>query len=112
MLQDAGVDAELVHIGDNNDDHREVVRFGATHVVIEALWVVPDKFDELAQACPGVHFTLRNHSETPFLTGGGDRLRLDAPLSRPPNVAMSCNAPGCRARPLPGAHQAPELERA
>ena len=82
-----------MHVGDNNDIHRKVVRFGATRVVIEAFWVVPEKFDELAQACPGVHFIVRIHSETRFLAGEGIGFDWTLRYVDRANVAMSCNAP-------------------
>src|ERR1700758_2199491 len=63
MLEDHGYEAKLVHVPDNNAIHREIVAFGADHVIIEAFWVVPQKFEELARVCPNVKFTIRNHSE-------------------------------------------------
>lgn len=93
MLQDAGVEAEIVHVVDNNAIHREVVAFGATDVVIEAFWVVPEKFDELARACPGVRFIVRNHSEAPFLASEGIGFDWSLKYAERPNVAISCNAP-------------------
>lgn len=39
-----GIDAGIVEVTDNNDIDREVTQFKADIVVIEALWVVPEKF--------------------------------------------------------------------
>lgn len=93
MLQDAGVEADLVHVVDNNAIHREVVRFEATLVIVEAFWVVPEKFDELARACPGVQFVVRNHSEAPFLASEGIGFDWTLKYADRDNVAISCNAP-------------------
>ncbi len=93
MLQDAGVAAHLVHVADNNAIHREIVAFRADVVVIEAFWVVPDKFDELARACPNVRFVVRNHSEAPFLANEGIGFDWTLAYTERPNVSISCNAP-------------------
>ena len=47
MLIDEGVESKLVVVIDNNDIDREVTSYKPTHVIIEALWVVPEKFDIL-----------------------------------------------------------------
>jgi glycosyltransferase involved in cell wall biosynthesis len=71
MLKEAGVEAELAFVVDNNCIHREVVRCKPTHVVIEALWVVPEKFEVLRQLCPGIKWIVRGHSAIPFMANEG-----------------------------------------
>lgn len=71
MLKEEGIEAELVFVVDNNCIHREVVRYKPTHAVIEALWVVPEKFEVLRPLCPGVQWIIRGHSEVPFLANEG-----------------------------------------
>lgn len=71
MLQSHGVPAEYVQVVDNNDIDREVTKFQPTHVVIEALWVVPEKFEVLSQLHPTVRWIVRIHSALPFLSGEG-----------------------------------------
>jgi hypothetical protein len=93
MLEQAGVPVELVHVPDNNKIHRALYDFKADVVVIEAFWVVPDKFDELTRVCPNVKFVIRNHSETPFLANEGIAFDWMLKYVRKPNVIMSCNAP-------------------
>jgi hypothetical protein len=71
MLNDAGVEAALVEAIDNNSIDRLVSEYRPDTVVIEALWVVPDKFDVLKNLHPGVHWIVRLHSDIPFLAGEG-----------------------------------------
>lgn len=66
-----GVEAKATEVTDNNDIDREVDQYQPTHVVIEALWVVPSKFGELLALHPGVKWIVRIHSNTPFLSGEG-----------------------------------------
>lgn len=67
MLQDAGIEAKLVQVLDNNEIHREVRRYKPTVVVIEALWVVPEKFSILIPLNPDIRWIVRCHSELPFI---------------------------------------------
>jgi glycosyltransferase involved in cell wall biosynthesis len=70
-LISAGFTAKLVEVTDNNDIDREVTIFGPTHCIIEALWVVPEKFDVLRPLHPDVIWCVRNHSEVPFMAVDG-----------------------------------------
>jgi glycosyltransferase involved in cell wall biosynthesis len=71
MLNDNGIPSKVVVVTDNNDIDREVARFKPTHVFVEALWVVPVKFDELKRLHPGVKWVVRIHSQIPFLAEEG-----------------------------------------
>jgi hypothetical protein len=62
-----GVHAKIVEVNDNNDIDREVTAFKANIVVIEALWVVPSKFNELKPLHPKVKWFVHLHSHIPFL---------------------------------------------
>jgi hypothetical protein len=53
-LHKMGVEAKLVEVLDNNSIDREVSQYKPTHVFIEALWVVPEKFDVLIPLHPHV----------------------------------------------------------
>lgn len=66
-LLNAGVSAHIVEVNDNNDIDREIVKFRPELVVIEALWVVPDKFPILQSLHPKVKFFIHLHSDMPFL---------------------------------------------
>ena len=45
MLNKNGIESNLVEVQDNNCIDREVSKYRPTHVIIEALWVVPSKFE-------------------------------------------------------------------
>lgn len=92
MLVANGFESKLVHVQDNNAIHKEIVEYGATHVVVEAFWVVPEKFDELYRAVPNVKFIIRNHSECPFLANEGIAFDWMMKYLEKPNVIMSCNS--------------------
>jgi hypothetical protein len=92
MLNDSGLETKIVHVPDNNAIHREIVAFGADHVIIEAFWVVPEKFAELYAVCPNVKFTIRNHSETPFLANEGIAFDWALRYVTYDNVYFSCNS--------------------
>jgi hypothetical protein len=63
--------AEIVEVNDNNDIDREVTRFKPDIVLIEALWVVPEKISILQKLHPNVQWVVRLHSDTPFLANEG-----------------------------------------
>ena len=67
MLAEAGVAVKFVEVIDNTFIDHEIKQFHPTIVVIEALWVVPEKFAELQTLNPCVQFVVLLHSETPFL---------------------------------------------
>ncbi|MGH7044928.1 MAG: hypothetical protein ACREE2_00890 [Stellaceae bacterium] len=71
MLAGLGVAAKLVEVVDNNSIDREVAAYRPTHAIIEALWVVPEKFDILKKLHPRVQWIVRTHSEAPFLANEG-----------------------------------------
>ena len=93
MLERHGVPVKLVHVQDNNYIHREAVKFNADVVIIEAFWVVPEKFDELYRVDPRIKYIIRNHSETPFLSNEGIAFDWMLRYVQKPNVFMSANAP-------------------
>ena len=59
--------AKIVEVVDNNCIDREVFAFKPDIVVIEALWVVPDKFTVLQRLYPKVKWFVHLHSDMPFL---------------------------------------------
>lgn len=71
MLRRAGIESKLVIVTDNNDIDREVHHYRPTHAIIEALWVVPEKFEALSRLHPHVCWIVRLHSNLPFLSGEG-----------------------------------------
>lgn len=70
-LSARGIHAHIVEVNDNNDIDREICAFKPKIVVIEALWVVPEKFDELKKHHPLVNWYVHLHSHIPFLAMEG-----------------------------------------
>lgn len=71
MMNDMGIESKMVEVVDNNCIDREVSQYKPTHVIIEAFWVIPDKFAVLTKLHPRVIWIIRNHSELPFLANEG-----------------------------------------
>jgi hypothetical protein len=71
MLNDSGIEAKLSLVVDNNSIDHEVHEFQPDVVIIEALWVVPEKFDVLQALHPNIRWIVRVHSDVPFLATEG-----------------------------------------
>jgi hypothetical protein len=93
MLLNDGFDSVLEVAIDNNCIDRLVTLHKPTHVIIEALWVVPSKFTILQKLHPTVHWIVRLHSELPFLAGEGMAMDWIADYSDFSNVSIGVNAP-------------------
>ena len=65
------VECKVVSITDANAIDKEVWLYKPTHVIIHALWVTPDKMEELAQKWKDVLWVVRVHSKIPFLANEG-----------------------------------------
>jgi len=92
-LIENGVLSKLVVVVDNNDIDREVTKFNPTHVIIEALWVVPSKFAVLEKLHPKVTWIIRLHSEMPFMAGEGMAMDWIGDYSGFKNIVIACNSP-------------------
>lgn len=92
MLRDAGHTTHLVQVIDNNCIDREVTRFKPDIVIIEAYWVVPEKFGVLTRLHPKVKWIIRCHSKMPFLAQEGIGVEWSLRYVNYPNVYLSCNA--------------------
>ena len=66
-LRSHGVCTRIVEVNDNNDIDREVANFQPDRVIIEALWVVPEKFDVLMALYPTIRWYVHMHSAPSFL---------------------------------------------
>lgn len=93
LLSRTGFTSNLVVVTDNNDIDREVTKYKPTHVIIEALWVVPTKFAVLQKLHPNVKWIIRLHSEMPFMAGEGMAMDWIGDYSTFKNVVIACNAP-------------------
>lgn len=71
MLNDMGIESVIEVATDNNCIDRLVTKHKPTHVIIEALWVIPSKFSILTTLHPNVTWIVRLHSEIPFIASEG-----------------------------------------
>ena len=93
MLNDMGIESYTEVAIDNNCIDRLVKKHNPTHVIIEALWVVPSKFEILQKLHPKVTWILRIHSEMPFMAGEGQAMNWIGEYSKIRNMLISVNAP-------------------
>jgi hypothetical protein len=71
MLNKNNIESKVVDVIDNNSIDKVVKEFKPDYVIIEALWVVPEKFEVLTKLHPKVKWIVRLHSEIPFLSNEG-----------------------------------------
>jgi hypothetical protein len=91
-LDDLGIENKLVQVIDNNCIDREVTAYKPTHVIIEAFWVVPEKFDILRKLHPTVRWIVRNHSKSDFLAHEGGMIGWAVDYIRN-GITLACNSP-------------------
>ncbi len=92
MLRDIlGYETRLDHAIDNNCIDRLVTEYSPDIVIIEAYWVVPEKFEILAKLHPDVVWVIRNHSPTPFAATEGVVVDWSMRYMDYPNVILACN---------------------
>ena len=93
MLKKDHIESKMIVVTDNNDIDREVTEFNPTYVIIEALWVVPSKFEVLTKLHPNVKWVVRLHSEVPFLANEGMAMDWLGDYSKYDNIVVACNSP-------------------
>jgi hypothetical protein len=93
MLNSDGITSELEVAIDNNDIDRLITQHKPTHVIIEALWVVPSKFSVLTKLHPNVTWIIRIHSEMPFMANEGIALNWIGGYSTYKNIILAPNSP-------------------
>jgi hypothetical protein len=91
MLLESNIESEIVEVTDNNSIDREVSRFKPTFCFIEALWVVPEKFEILHRLHPKVKWIIRIHSNIPFLALEGISMDWLMNYTKYENVFIACN---------------------
>jgi hypothetical protein len=92
MLRSLGIQAKLVQVCDNSDIDREVYKYKPDVVIIEALWVVPSKFEVLRKLHPNVEWVIRCHSEIPFIAYEGIAVEWLNEYVRERNVFIAANS--------------------
>lgn len=92
MLYENNIQSSLVEVTDNNEIDKYVTEFKPTHVIIEALWVVPEKFEILQKLHPTVTWIIRLHSELPFLANEGVAINWLKGYTKYDNVIIGANS--------------------
>jgi len=85
------IDATVANAVDNNDIDHLVTEAKPDVVIIEAYWVVPEKFEILVKLHPTVKWVIRNHSAMPFAAGEGQIMDWSLRYMDYDNVYVSCN---------------------
>jgi len=93
MLLSNGIESHLEVVADYNKIDRQCWLYKPTHCIIEAIWVVPQKFRDLQRLHPNVKWVVRVHSEMPFLAGEGQAMEWIADYSGFKNIILAINAP-------------------
>ena len=93
MLNDLGIPSRLEVATDNNCIDRLVSMHNPSHVIIEALWVVPEKFKVLTKLHPKVKWIVRIHSEMAFMSMEGMAMDWLAQYLDYPEVNLGINSP-------------------
>ena len=91
MLDELNIENKLVEVIDNNSIDREVNTYKPTVVIIEALWVVPEKFRILIKLHPKVKWIIRLHSNTPFLANEGIAIEWIFDYLKHPEIFVASN---------------------
>lgn len=92
MLIANGYNSTLVQVVDNNEIDKYVTLHKPDLVIIEALWVVPEKFQILQKLHPRVKWIIRLHSELPFLANEGIAMEWINKYITLQNVFVSANS--------------------
>lgn len=92
MLVKNGVESNLVEVVDNNEIDKYVTKYKPETVIIEALWVVPSKFEVLQKLHPKVQWVIRLHSELPFIANEGIAIQWLKQYVNYSNVKISANS--------------------
>lgn len=93
MLNDSGIQSSIEVVIDNNCIDRVVTQHKPKYAIIEALWVVPTKFEILSKLHPNVTWIVRIHSETPFIAGEGMAYEWICGYAKCKNVVLAVNSP-------------------
>ena len=88
-----GFTSSLQVCTDANCIDREVTTHKPDIVILEALWVTPQKLAELTRLHSKVKWIVRLHSELPFMANEGIAMDWIGDYSKLSNVYVSANAP-------------------
>jgi hypothetical protein len=92
MLKSEKFDTKQVEVIDNNEIDHEISIYNPDIVILEALWVVPDKLNILSKLYPSIEFIIRLHSETPFIANEGIAIEWIFNYIKINNVYIAANS--------------------
>jgi hypothetical protein len=92
MLIENSIDSTLVEVIDNNEIDKYCSLYKPDVVIIEALWVVPSKFEILQKLHPNINWIIRLHSELPFLANEGIAIEWLNEYVKYENVQIASNS--------------------
>lgn len=92
MLLENNVETNIVQVNDNNEIDKYCYQYKPDIVIIEALWVVPEKFEILQKLHPKVNWVIRLHSELPFLANEGIAIEWLKKYVQYENVKIGSNS--------------------
>lgn len=90
-LNKIGSKSLLLSIIDGNAIDREIHKYKPKNVILEAIWVTPEKLRELSKLHPSVKFIVRIHSKAPFLANEGIALKWCNEFINIDNVVLTGN---------------------
>jgi hypothetical protein len=94
MLLSQGFESQLSICIDNNCINGYIYKFKPTHVIVEALWVVPSKIQLLQSMYPHIKWIIRLHSAIPFLSiESSQSMKWIAEYCRIDNTFIGVNDP-------------------
>jgi hypothetical protein len=94
MLLSQNIESQISICIDNNCINGYIYKFKPTHVIIEALWVVPEKIKLLQSMYPDLIFIIRLHSAIPFFSiESSQSMKWTAEYVKIPNVFIGVNDP-------------------
>ena len=92
MLLSQNIESQISICIDNNCINGLVVKFKPTHVIVEALWVVPEKIKLLQSMYPDIKWIIRLHSAIPFFSiESSQSMKWTAEYVKIPNVFIGVN---------------------
>lgn len=91
-LNQIGHNAKLISVVDGNSIDRIVTKFKPSLVILEALWVTPEKLKQLAKIHKSVEWVCRIHSKATFLANEGIAFEWINEYEKIPNVTISTNS--------------------
>ena len=92
MLLSQNIESQISICIDNNCINGYIYKFKPTHVIIEALWVVPEKIKLLQSMYPEIKWIVRLHSAIPFFSiESSQSMKWTAEYVKIPNVFIGVN---------------------